>query len=154
VTTIRRLFGNYANDLTPGFDQGAALALLAKLSIARSLDGQTNDVRQWLDNMLCKWASTFADYRVGDPLSFKLAENIRSFPQFVYNIRRNPILRRFGLSLDEVPTLFYLVDLYQRNNKAAISGEHHSHHPTCIAGVHFRPQLNASHSARREVHED
>jgi hypothetical protein len=38
VTTIRRLFSNFIADLVSGFDEGAALALLSKLSINKSLE--------------------------------------------------------------------------------------------------------------------
>jgi hypothetical protein len=59
--------------LVSGFDSGAALALLSKSVIAQPLEMPSSEVRQWLDNLLCKWAKNFADYRSGDPLSFKLA---------------------------------------------------------------------------------
>jgi protein transport protein SEC23 len=102
ITTIRRLFGNFASDLVAGFDQGAALALLAKFSIAKSLQQSSNEVRQWLDNMLCKWAAFCGSYQVGETDTFRLVEHIKFFPQFIYNLRRNSIVRRTGLSLDEV----------------------------------------------------
>jgi protein transport protein SEC23 len=105
ITTIRRLFGNFAGDLASGFDQGAALALLAKLSIGRSLSAPSDELRQWLDNILCKWAALFGNYRVGEADSFRLVDNIKLFPQFVYHLRRNSIVRRSGLSLDEVNQL-------------------------------------------------
>lgn len=84
------------------FDPEAALLMLAKLSIQRTRNSKSQDLRLWADNILIKWAKVFAKYRPGDPESFKLPEKGRVFPQYVYYLRRSPLIRRSGISLDEV----------------------------------------------------
>lgn len=42
ITTIRRLFGSFPGDLSQGFDQGAAVAHLAKLAVVKSRELSTD----------------------------------------------------------------------------------------------------------------
>lgn len=116
VTTIRRLFGSFPGDLAQGFDQGAAAAYLAKLAAAKAREQSTDELRHWLDNTLCKWAETLAEFRRGDSDSFKLPDCIKAFPQFIYHLRRNAVVRKSGLSLDEVP-----LQLLSTSTSAALS---------------------------------
>ncbi len=73
VTTIRRLFSDQIRDLASGFDQGAALALVARLSITKATESSPDEVRQWLDNNLCRWVARYGTYRPGDVMSFRLS---------------------------------------------------------------------------------
>lgn len=100
ITTIRRLFASFPGDLAQGFDQGAAVAYLAKQAATKSRELSTDELRHWLDNTLCKWAEMMAEFRRGDLDSFKLLDCIKAFPQFIYHLRRNAIVRKSGLSLD------------------------------------------------------
>ena len=102
ITTVRRLFASFPGDLAQGFDQGAATAFLAKLAAARPREHSPEELRHWLDNTLCKWAGMLGEFRRGDAESFKLRDCLKAFPQFVYHLRRNAVVRRSGLSLDEV----------------------------------------------------
>lgn len=99
---MRRLFASFPGDLAQGFDQGAATAFLAKLATTKSPELPAEELRHWLDNSLCKWAEVLGEFRRGDLDSFKLRDCVKAFPQFIYHLRRNAIVRKSGLSLDEV----------------------------------------------------
>jgi len=49
-----------------------------------------------------KWASLFGRYEKGDSESFKLPERCRFLPQYIYYLRRNSLMRKSRISLDEV----------------------------------------------------
>lgn len=93
--------------IVEGFDKEAAIVFLARLCVHKSLMEEQQNIRQWLDTSLCKWASYFGNYVKGDIHSFSLSENMRLFPQFIYHLRRSSFVNRFGSSLDEVPFLVY-----------------------------------------------
>lgn len=84
------------------FDPEAALLCIAKLVIERPLTTDLEELRLWVDNALIKWAVVFGQYRLGDAESFKLPKNGSLFPQYIYYLRRSPLIRRSGISLDEV----------------------------------------------------
>jgi protein transport protein SEC23 len=59
-------------------------------------------VISWLDDILCKWAKKFAYYMKGDDSSFKLCDKMKWLPQYIYHLRRGFIMKKFGISWDEV----------------------------------------------------
>lgn len=74
---------------------------LSRFCVHKALMEEQKNIRQWLDTGLCKWASYFAQYVRNDITSFSLPESMRTFPQFIYHLRRSNFINRFGSSLDE-----------------------------------------------------
>ena len=102
VTTIERYWGDQKETIGVHFDQDAAAAFLAKLSGHKFLtEGKTN-IMQWLDNTLVKLCEQFGNYIQGDSRSFILPETMNLLPQSIYHLRKNPIIRNQGISVDEV----------------------------------------------------
>ncbi|CAI4212152.1 unnamed protein product [Parascedosporium putredinis] len=63
------------------------------------------DVLRWVDRMLIRLCSRFADYRKDNPTSFRLEKNFTLYPQFMFHLRRSQFLQVFNNSPDE--TAFY-----------------------------------------------
>merc|ERR1711948_110839 len=59
------------------------------------------DVLRWVDKMLIKWVTKFADFRKDNPASFTLAQELAMFPQYMYHLRRSNFLQTFNASPDE-----------------------------------------------------
>ena len=74
---------------------------------------EQQNVRQWLDTNLCKWASYFGNYVKNDQTSFSLPATMSGFPQYIYHLRRSNFVNRFGSSLDEVKN-FFIIAILQR----------------------------------------
>lgn len=102
VITTQRKWSSAVHEIAAGFDQEAAIVYLAKYCVHKSLMEEQKNIRQWLDTCLCKWASYFSNYVKGDMNSFSLPETMKSFPQYIYHLRRSSFINRFGSSLDEV----------------------------------------------------
>lgn len=49
----------------------------------------------------------FAYYKLGEPETFRLSDSAKFFPQYVYYLRRSPLIRRSKISLDEVLRFLY-----------------------------------------------
>jgi len=100
VTSVQhRYTSSNMTDITSGFDQEAAAALLARYAIT---SGHT---QEWLDRQLIRFVSKFGDYRSNDPGSFKLTPELAMFPQFMYHLRRSNVMTTFNSSPDE--TAYY-----------------------------------------------
>uniref|UniRef100_A0A7S2LMT9 Protein transport protein SEC23 n=1 Tax=Zooxanthella nutricula TaxID=1333877 RepID=A0A7S2LMT9_9DINO len=100
VTSVAHRYANpNMMDITSGFDQEAAAVLTARYAVAKG------ESQEWVDRMLIRLVSKFADYRKDDPRSFWLAPELAMFPQFMYHLRRSHFLQTFGTSPDE--TAYY-----------------------------------------------
>lgn len=96
------------------FDQEASAALIARLAIFKSATQPVADILRWIDILLIKLCSHFADYVKDDPTSFNLAPQLSYFfPQFMYHLRRSPLLQVFNSSPDE--TAFYHHELIKED---------------------------------------
>ena len=65
MTTIQRVLGapEDLRELAYGFDQEAAAVLMARYAVHRMQDQEALDVIRWLDRMLIKAVSKFAEYK-------------------------------------------------------------------------------------------
>lgn len=54
------------------------------------------DVLRWVDRMLIRLCSRFAEYRKDDPSSFRLERNFTLYPQFMFHLRRSQFLQIFN----------------------------------------------------------
>jgi protein transport protein SEC23 len=105
VTTVERTWSSQVHEIAQGFNSEAAIVYLARYCVHKALIEEQQNLRQWLDSSLCKWASYFAQFVKNDLHSFSLPEKMRRFPQSMYHLRRSNFVNRFGLSLDEVTLL-------------------------------------------------
>jgi len=116
VTTIRAAYADSSANLQSlaiGFDQEAAAALMARFAVVKCETEESIDVLRWVDRMLIRLVSRFADYRKDDMSSFHLAPEFSLYPQFMYHLRRGPFLTIFGSSPDE--SAFYRSVLLREN---------------------------------------
>ncbi|EDN08279.1 hypothetical protein HCAG_04789 [Histoplasma mississippiense (nom. inval.)] len=107
VTTVARTLSSPAGDiaLAQSFDQEAAAVLMSRIAVFKSEVDDGPDVLRWVDRMLIRLCSRFADYRKDDPTSFRLEKNFTLYPQFMFHLRRSQFLQVFNNSPDE--TAFY-----------------------------------------------
>jgi len=104
VTTLAHAWapaGDSKSVLTMGFDQEAAAVLMARVAVFKAETEEAFDVMRWLDRMLIRLVSKFADYRKDEPLSFRLSPNFTLYPQFMFHLRRSCFLQVFNNSPDE-----------------------------------------------------
>ncbi|KIV96928.1 protein transporter sec23 [Exophiala mesophila] len=107
VTTVARNLSGPAGDpaLAQSFDQEAAAVLMARIAAFKAEVDDGPDILRWVDRMLIRLCSRFADYRKDDPTSFRLDKNFTLYPQFMFHLRRSQFLQVFNNSPDE--TAFY-----------------------------------------------
>jgi protein transport protein SEC23 len=107
VTTIARNLSGPAGDpaIAHSFDQEAAAVLMSRIAVFKAEVDDGPDVLRWVDRMLIRLCSKFADYRKDDPSSFRLEKNFTLYPQFMFHLRRSQFLQVFNNSPDE--TAFY-----------------------------------------------
>lgn len=107
VTTVARNLSGPSGDpaLAQSFDQEAAAVLMARIAVFKAEVDDGPDVLRWVDRMLIRLCSRFADYRKDDPTSFRLDKNFTLYPQFMFHLRRSQFLQVFNNSPDE--TAFY-----------------------------------------------
>ena len=106
VTTIKRKYSpdlqNNKYEVAQGFDQQAAVVLLTKMAIWKSDTEDRIDVLRWVDKSLINVLQRFALYNKDSPESFKLTEEFKFLPQFIFYLRRSLVLQNFNASPDEV----------------------------------------------------
>ena len=107
VTTVARNLSGPGGDpaLSQSFDQEAAAVLMSRIAVFKAEVDDGPDVLRWVDRMLIRLCSRFADYRKDDPSSFRLEKNFTLYPQFMFHLRRSQFLQVFNNSPDE--TAFY-----------------------------------------------
>lgn len=107
VTTVARNLSGPSGDpaIAQSFDQEAAAVLMSRIAVFKAEVDDGPDVLRWVDRMLIRLCSRFAEYRKDDPSSFRLERNFTLYPQFMFHLRRSQFLQVFNNSPDE--TAFY-----------------------------------------------
>lgn len=107
VTTVARNLSGPTGDpaIAQSFDQEAAAVLMSRIAVFKAEEDDGPDVLRWVDRMLIRLCSRFAEYRKDDPSSFRLEKNFTLYPQFMFHLRRTQFLQVFNNSPDE--TAFY-----------------------------------------------
>jgi len=105
-------------DISQGFDQQAAIVLIARLSVFKAETEYLFDVLRWLDRSLIKWVGQFGQYSQNNPDSLRLPDHMSILPQFMYHLRRSQFLRVFNSSPDE--TAFFRLTLNRENTNNSI----------------------------------
>jgi len=114
VTTVsHRYTDSNMSDIATGFDQEAAAVLMARYAVFKCENEDPLDVLRWVDRMLIRLVSKFADFRKDDPTSFHLTPELSIFPQFMYHLRRSNFLQTFNASPDE--TAYYRMVILREN---------------------------------------
>jgi len=113
VTTLSHRFADPNTDIALGFDQEAAAVIMARYAVFKCENEDPHDVLRWIDRMLIRLASRFADFRKDEPSSFNLRSEFSIFPQFMYHLRRSNFLQTFGTSPDE--TAYYRTIILREN---------------------------------------
>ncbi|KAI3707701.1 hypothetical protein L6452_26330 [Arctium lappa] len=101
TSAARRWVGGSAPEITAGFDQETAAAVMARLAVHETEKNFPREVVRWLDKELISFASKFGDYISEDPSSFRLSSNFSLYPQFMYHLRRSQFIDVFNSSPDE-----------------------------------------------------
>jgi len=108
VTTLARNWADTSTGLqavSAGFDQEAAAVLMARIAAFRADSEEGPDILRWVDRMLIRLCQKFGEYAKDAPDTFRLAENLSLYPQFMFHLRRSQFLQVFNNSPDE--TSFY-----------------------------------------------
>ncbi|KAG7802347.1 hypothetical protein KL944_002724 [Ogataea haglerorum] len=105
VTTSHRPSLQPGQSLIDFFDQEAAAVLVARQALYKVLKDNSTDAIRWCDKILVDLCSKFGSYKMGDPRSLVLSQNLNLFPQFMYHLRRSNFIQIFNSSPDE--TAFY-----------------------------------------------
>eukprot|EP00931_Biecheleriopsis_adriatica_P086355 TRINITY_DN61048_c0_g1_i1.p1 TRINITY_DN61048_c0_g1~~TRINITY_DN61048_c0_g1_i1.p1 ORF type:complete len:779 (+),score=200.31 TRINITY_DN61048_c0_g1_i1:55-2337(+) len=114
VTTVSHRYTDpNMTDIQQGFDQEAAAVLMARYAVFKCENEDPLDVLRWVDRMLIRLVSKFADYRKDEPSSFHLNPELSIFPQFMYHLRRSNFLQVFNASPDE--TAYYRMIINREN---------------------------------------
>lgn len=117
VTTVSRGWADSAQGVVPlaqGFDQEAAAVMMARMAIFKADNMEDSaDILRWLDRMLIRLVSKFANYRKDDPSSFTLAQNFSIYPQFMFHLRRSQFMQVFNSSPDE--STFYRLVMHRED---------------------------------------
>uniref|UniRef100_A0A3Q3W285 Protein transport protein SEC23 n=1 Tax=Mola mola TaxID=94237 RepID=A0A3Q3W285_MOLML len=101
TTTARNWADPQTQNIRAAFDQEAATILIARLAVYRAEVEKGPDVLQWLDRQLIRLCQKFGDYHKDDPNSYRLSETFSLYPQFMFHLRRSPLLQVFNNSPDE-----------------------------------------------------
>ena len=109
--TIARAWAPTASSpsVRAGFDQEAAAVALARLATFKAEHEEGFDPLRWLDRSLIRLCSKFGDYTPDEPRSLSLGPGFSYLPQFMFNLRRSPLLQVFNNSPDE--TAFFRLAL-------------------------------------------
>src|SRR6201746_1242544 len=78
---------------------------MSRIAVFKAEVDDGPDILRWVDRMLIRLCSRFADYRKDDPSSFRLEKNFSLYPQFMFHLRRSQFLQVFNNSPDE--TAYY-----------------------------------------------
>lgn len=108
VTTLRFSFGSLSrkNEIIAGFDQEAAVVLLARYAAWRAQSENPHEIIQSVvDKILIGFCRVFADYNINDTSSFVLNQNLILLPQFIYHFRRSNFMSTFNSSPDQTAYL-------------------------------------------------
>ncbi|KAL5549635.1 hypothetical protein UlMin_004866 [Ulmus minor] len=116
VTTLSRRWvagQGSVQELISGFDQEAAVAVMARLvSFKMEAEAEFDPIR-WLDKALIHICSRFGDYQKHSPSSFSLSPRFSIFPQFMFHLRRSQFVQVFNNSPDE--TAYFRMILNREN---------------------------------------
>lgn len=66
MTTVERQWSDRLEAIAEGFDEAAAAVYLARMCVNKVLFEEQKNIRQWLDQSLCKWAQFYSNFIKND----------------------------------------------------------------------------------------
>ena len=87
---------------------------MARLVVWKQEREDINPIR-WLDRHLIQLMHRFADFRKNDPMSFQTPAEMNVYPQFMFYLRRGPLIQVFNNTPDE--TVFFRHWFVQQQKK-------------------------------------
>ena len=93
VTTAALQWRRESDRGSQGFDQEAAAALMARVAVYRARREPAWTVVRWLDRSLVRLLSAVAGFTRDDPGSLRVPPAADLFSQFMFHLRRSPLLR-------------------------------------------------------------
>ncbi|KAF7825945.1 protein transport protein SEC23 [Senna tora] len=116
VTTLSRRWvagPGSIQELVAGFDQEAAVIVMARqVSFKMETEAEFDPIR-WLDKALINLCARFGDYQKDSLSSFSLSPRLSIFPQFMFHLRRSQFVQVFNNSPDE--TAYFRMILNREN---------------------------------------
>jgi hypothetical protein len=105
VTTVARNMSGPSGDpaLAQSFDQEAAAVLMSRIAVFKAEVDDGPDVLRWVDRMLIRLCSRFAEYRKDDPSSFRYVQIIHSESHTltILDLRRTSHCTRSSCSISD-----------------------------------------------------
>lgn len=98
--------------LLPGFDQETAAALMARIAVYKNETEDANSIR-WLDRTLIQLYNKFCTFQKGIPETLQIPDEMNVYHQFMFYLRRGPLIQVFNNSPDE--TTFFRYCLLREN---------------------------------------
>lgn len=134
VTTLARLFSDLKSDVLSGFDQEAAMVLLARMFTSKKEAEEEIDLIRRIDRVLVRFLKRYASYQQDYPSSVALPFSMSYFPNFVFFFRRSLLVLSEAISPDE--------GAYHRNllSREAVTESMTMIVPTLIA-YHYQGQV-------------
>ncbi|KAG9390471.1 COPII coat complex component, Sec23 (Sec23) [Carpediemonas membranifera] len=108
-----------ARVVSAGFDQEAAIAAVARIACWKAESMPSADVLRWVDRAVIKLTARFSQFEKNRPETVKMQTNFMLFPQFVFHLRRSPILNVFGMSPDE--TAYYRHHIMRADVRSSVT---------------------------------
>jgi len=120
VVTVARSWAASAGApaVAQGFDQEATAVLLARLAAYKAEHEEAFDPLRWLDRTLIRLCAKYGDFVADQPRSLQLPGPFAYLPQFLFNLRRSPLLQVFNNSPDE--TAFFRLALAREPTAPAL----------------------------------
>lgn len=105
-TKVSTIFINYLREvqikeMLRGFDEQAAVVMLARMASRKAEVEDYIEVKKWVDRILLKFSVKFAQFNRGQRASFRLPNQMKHFPQFIYHLRRSGFINPFGSPPDQ-----------------------------------------------------
>lgn len=101
VATFIRPFATDKQQVASGFDQEAAMAVVARMAAQKADALDSSDLVLWLNSVLIRLVRRFATFSKGKPETFRNAPEVLLVPQYMYYFRRSVFVQKFLSSVDE-----------------------------------------------------
>lgn len=92
---------------------------MTRWAVYRTQTEHSLDTLRWLDKVLIKLVSQFANYSKSNIQSFRLSDSFAHFPHLLFHLRRSQLLQVFNSSPDET-AFFRLVALHEDTSNTTL----------------------------------
>jgi len=102
VTTVARSWvppSSHPQTFLPGFDIEAAASIISKLVTYKAESDDSNSLK-WIDKHLIQFMHRYSTFTPKSTTGYVMPEEISLYPQFMFHLRRGPLVSNFGNSPD------------------------------------------------------